>query len=78
MARALDDLGTSVQHILGDGSLESHGDAMNRLLTQFGMDPEDDLATNRSEAIAAAIAHQAGRVAYTRASTKVELEMRRP
>lgn len=76
VAHALDGLGTSVQHILADGSLESHGETMNRLLTQFGMNPEDDLASNRAESIAAAIAHQAAQVAYVRPSTKAESEMR--
>ena len=73
MAHELDGLGVSVQHILTGGSLESHGDAMNRLLTQFKMDPEDDLATDRRATIAAAVAHQAGRVAYVRRSTKASL-----
>ncbi len=75
VAHALDGLGASVQHILPDGSLESHGEAMKRLLTQLGMDTEDDLATNQAETIAVAVAHQAGRVAYVRPSTKSELEV---
>ena len=78
VAHALDGCGTSVQHILSDGSLESHGETMNRLLTQFGMDTEDDLATSRGESIAAAIAHQAGRVAYAQPSTQANKEMRAP
>lgn len=76
VAHALDGLGTNVQHILADGTLESHGETMNRLLTLFGMNPEDDLATNRAETIAAAIAHQAGQVAYVRPSTESESETR--
>ena len=78
VAHALDGLGTSVQHILADGLLESHGETMNRLLTQFRMNPEDDLATDRDATIAAAIAHQARRVSYVRPSIKAKREMRAP
>ncbi len=76
VAHALDGLGSNVQHMLSDGSLESHGETINRLLAQFGMNPEDDLVTNRADSIAAAIAHQAGQVAYVRPSTESELETR--
>lgn len=63
VARALDDLGVPVEHILVDGRLESHGDAMLRLLDVVGL-PREDLLQSRQELIDQALTRQEERVAY--------------
>ena len=39
----LDKVGMNVAHILADGQLETHENAMNRLLSEFNLEPEGDL-----------------------------------
>lgn len=63
VARALDAQGVEVAHILGDGRLESHGAAMERLLDVTGL-PHEDLFRSRQDLIADALARQEERVAY--------------
>lgn len=63
VARALDQGGLAVSHILADGRLESHGDAMLRLLDMAGL-PREDLFRSQAELIADALTHQEERVAY--------------
>jgi uncharacterized protein (DUF488 family) len=63
VARVLDEQGVGVAHILGDGQLEAHRDAMERLLDVTGL-PRDDLFRSREELIAQALARQEERVAY--------------
>jgi len=63
VARALDEQGIGVAHILGDGGLEPHRDAMDRLLDIAGL-PREDLFRSRGELIAEAIARQEEKVAY--------------
>lgn len=63
MARALDKQGVAVMHILGDGRLESHRDAMERLLDVTGL-PHEDIFRSHEELIAEALARQEERVAY--------------
>lgn len=63
VARALDEEGVTVDHILADGRLEVHGDAMVRLLDLVGL-PREDLFRSRSELIAQALARQEEKVAY--------------
>lgn len=63
VARALDELGVTVDHILADGRLEGHGDAMLRLLDIVGLSSED-LFLSKQELIAQAVARQEERVAY--------------
>jgi hypothetical protein len=63
VARALDELDVPVEHILPDGRLESHGDAMLRLVEVVGL-PSEDLFRSRRELIALALAQQEERVAY--------------
>ncbi len=65
VARALDGAGEPVRHILADGEVEDHADAMDRLLTQHGLTLRGDLVTPREEAIATAIAREARRRAYS-------------
>lgn len=63
VARALDEQSISVAHILGDGRLESHRDAMERLLDVAGL-PHEDLFHSREELINEALARQEEKVAY--------------
>jgi uncharacterized protein (DUF488 family) len=63
VSRALVERDIAVGHILSDGRLEAHGDAMIRLLDSFGL-PRDDLFRSRNELIAEALAKQEERVAY--------------
>lgn len=63
VARALDEQGVEVMHILGDGRLESHREAMERLLDVTGL-PRDDLFRSRTELIAEALKRQEDKVAY--------------
>ena len=63
VARALDEQGVTVDHILNDGRLESHRDAMERLLDVTGL-PHEDLFRSRNELMAQALARQEARVAY--------------
>lgn len=63
VARALDNLGVPIQHILADGQLESHRDAMLRLLDLVGL-PREDLFRSTEELLAEAIARQEEKVAY--------------
>ena len=67
VARALDERGLEVAHIHADGALESHVEAMDRLLQLFNLNADGDLfrtAQPREELVAEAIALQARRVAY--------------
>lgn len=63
VARALDEQGITVAHILSDGRLETHGEAMERLLDVTGL-PHADLFRSRQELIAQALAQQEEKVAY--------------
>lgn len=63
VARALEQRGVVVEHILPDGRLESHGHAMERLLDIVGL-PREDLFRSRQELIAEALVRQEGRIAY--------------
>jgi uncharacterized protein (DUF488 family) len=63
VARALNERGVEVAHILGDGRLEAHRDAMERLLTVTGL-LREDLFRSREDLIAEALARQEEKVAY--------------
>ncbi len=71
VARALDEEGVGVAHILGDGGLETHRDAMERLLDVAGV-PHEDLFRSREELVSHALARQEERVAYV--DEKLEAE----
>ena len=67
VARALDERGADVAHILFDGRLEPHASVMDRLLAESGVHPEDDLLRRlqpRNELIAEAIARRTERVGH--------------
>jgi uncharacterized protein (DUF488 family) len=63
VARALDELGVSVAHILGDGGLETHRAALERLLDVTGL-PREDLFRSREELISQALTRQEEKVAF--------------
>jgi uncharacterized protein (DUF488 family) len=64
VARYLETLGLEVRHILGDGRLENHADAINRLVRQLHL-PESDMFASRGDVVAEAYRIQEERVAYT-------------
>ena len=63
VARALVELGVTVQHILADGRLESHDTTMERLLKIVGL-PDHELFRSRDQLIADALFRQEQKVAY--------------
>lgn len=71
VSRSLDALGLDVRHIHADGSLESHEQAIDRLLRRLDM-PERDLFRSREEVIADAYAAQGARIAYEPAAAESE------
>ena len=66
VARRLAALDIPVQHILADGGIESHEQAAERLVRQFGL-PEQDLFRSRGQVIEDAWKLQEARFAYVRA-----------
>ena len=71
VARALADRGVSVNHILADGSLETHSQTMKRLLDMTGLKqprlfpPAGDQAERFGDPISQAVALRAAQVAYS-------------
>jgi uncharacterized protein (DUF488 family) len=63
VARVLEAQGMGITHILGDGRLESQGDAMERLLDVTGL-PHEDLFCSRQELITQALTRQEEKIAY--------------
>lgn len=56
--------GISAQHILGDGRLESHEDALTRLIAELDM-PERDLFRSRDELVLNAYSLRGQQIAYS-------------
>ena len=69
VGRSLAERGVAVAHILADGTLEPHDDAMDRLLDSVKL-PRSDLLHSREELIAQAVALKEGRVAYTEKTSR--------
>ena len=63
VAPALEARDIAVEHILADGSIESHGAAMDRLLDRLKL-PREDLFRTRAQLVAEAAGRQAARVAH--------------
>lgn len=63
VARALHDCGMLVEHILADGRIESHTEAMERLLKLAGLSHED-LFRSKADLIAEALVQQEERIAH--------------
>lgn len=64
VSQALDARSVNVHHILADGTIENHADAISRLLQQYDLNPDGDMFTSREEAISLAIDRHAQEVAY--------------
>ncbi len=64
VAHNLAQRGVAVQHILANERLESHDEAMNRLLGIFQLPPDGDMFRTRDDVIAEAVALQAKRFAF--------------
>ena len=64
IARTLTERGAAVEHILADGSLENHEEAIDRLIDVFKLPPHGDMFRSRDDVIADALFRQAKKVAY--------------
>lgn len=64
VARWLVHLGIEVQHIHADSHLESHAEAMERLVTQLKL-PQSDMFRNHQDVLDDAYRIQEARIAYT-------------
>lgn len=64
VGQTLFERGTPITHIHGDGSLEKHEDAIQRLLKMFKLD-EPDLFRTSDEVVAEALLRQEQKVAFT-------------
>lgn len=64
IARAIEDRGVAVEHILADGSIEKHDETVSRLLDRFKLPRNGDMFRSRDEVVAEALARQAKRVAF--------------
>lgn len=67
--------GLRIAHILEDGRLESHDDAVSRLLRELGLS-ERDLFRSRAEVIDEAFGRRAEQIAYTESGPSEEQERR--
>ena len=63
VGRSLAERNVAVAHILADGALEPHDEAMDRLLDSAGL-PRGDLLHTRKELIEEALAQKEGRIAH--------------
>ncbi len=64
VARALVDRGVGIAHILADGGLEDHTDAMLRLVEIHKLPPNGDMFRSLADVIAEALTRQARKFAY--------------
>ena len=64
LSRALADRGVGVAHILGDGGLEEHDDAMSRLVEIHKLPPHGDMFRSPADVIEEALTRQARKFAY--------------
>lgn len=64
VAQALDENGIKVAHIHANGELETHDEAMDRLLKLFNLRPEGELFLTREDLITEAVNRQTKRVAF--------------
>lgn len=67
VARALDEAGVHIEHILADGTRESHDETMERLLVLFDAD-QPELFRTREEILADVLLQQEKRIAYVEKS----------
>ena len=64
VSRVLHERGVSIAHILADGILEDHADAMLRLVEIHKLPPNGDMFRTPTEVIAEALTRQAHKFAY--------------
>ena len=76
VANALVERDVSVEHILSDGSLESHADAMERLLDIFKLPHNGDMFRSRDDTFNEALILQMRKVAYTNENLPVGHDVR--
>lgn len=67
VSKVLTEQGIPIMHLHGDGRLESHGDAMQRLMNRFGLG-QPDLFHTREQLLGEALARQEQRIAYVSAA----------
>lgn len=82
IAHELDKRGIEVMHILSDGTVEKHKEAINRLIKYLGLSG-DDMFTSRNEIEELAYSKQAEKISYDRSakyskSIKTENEINEP
>lgn len=65
VSRALDARGAAIKHILADGRIETHEDAMTRLI-ELARLPSQDLFRSRAELVDLACAARERKIAYSR------------
>jgi uncharacterized protein (DUF488 family) len=63
VARHVEAIGFEVQHILADGTLESHQDTMSRLIEMLDL-PASDMFRSRDEIVSEAYRRHGERIAY--------------
>ncbi len=71
IARVLGEHGVAIDHIHGDGHIESHILAMRRLMARFGLD-EADLFHTPTERLQEALSRQEHRIAYVNEELRID------
>jgi uncharacterized protein (DUF488 family) len=77
VARYLDKLGIAIEHILPDGSLETHRQAEARLLRELKIPESDDLFRTREAMLDNVYKTQGERIAYSIKAANTEAEYTR-
>ncbi|MFI1706690.1 DUF488 domain-containing protein [Streptomyces griseoruber] len=71
VARVLEGHGITVKHIHGDGHVENHASAMQRLMANFRLDQEDLFRTS-AERLQEALDRQEQRIAYVNEELRID------
>ncbi|MEU5402773.1 DUF488 domain-containing protein [Streptomyces sp. NPDC005963] len=71
VAQVLAEHGVMISHIHGDGRIESHTAAMERLMAKFGL-AEDELFRTPAERLKEALSRQENRIAYVKDEFRAE------
>ncbi|MGA5100811.1 DUF488 family protein [Streptomyces lavendulocolor] len=71
VARVLEGHGITVKHIHGDGHIENHASAMQRLMANFRLDQEDLFRTS-AERLQEALDRQEQRIAYVNEELRID------
>ena len=72
VSRELEKSGCKITHILGDGSLEPHAQAMHRLISQLGL-ANEDMFRSPDDVLREAYEIQGERIAYERTPHRITL-----